>query len=87
MNEDRLSEVVQKLDAKMQKIDDFVGLKSADAHEQQVSLSETAAQADVDYIEHSFGGVPIPKAPVKLVDMSGMIVTDHDDADNLLLGS
>ena len=87
MNEDRLSEVSQKLDAKMQKIDDFIGIKSENGHKHQASMNEHAAQTDVDYIEHSFGGVPIPKAPVRLADMSGMIVSDYDDGDQILLGS
>jgi hypothetical protein len=84
MNEDRLSQLSQNLETRFRKYDDFIGLKSTN---DQTNSNEAATATDADYIEHSFGGVPIPKAPGRLGDLSGMIVTDHDEADNLLLGS
>lgn len=84
MNEDRVTEVTQTIESKMQRFEDLIRTKFA--KEKSISSNDAAAATD-DYVEHSFGGVPIPKAPGRLGDLSGMIVADHDDADNILLGS
>ena len=81
MNEDRLTEASQKFDAGMKKLDEFIGSKAKGVNSNQ------GAALDAVFVEHSFGGVPIPKAPIGLGDLSGMVLTDHDEGEDILLGS
>ena len=63
----------------MQKLDEFIGARAQGV--------DSKGALDAVFVEHSFGGVPIPKAPTRLGDLSGMVLTDHDEEENILLGS
>lgn len=96
MNEDRVADMSQKFDSGIRRLEMLFQEKSGTATQPLVpSRKETQKSTettDVNYVEHSFGGIPIPKAPAKtqearMGDMSGLVVTETEDVDDLLLGS
>lgn len=86
MNEDRIAKMDQKFEAGFDRLESL--MKS------DVTVERSRAQAgpttEHNYVEHSFGGVPIPKAPVRehnLGDMSGLVVTEMEETEDLLISS
>jgi hypothetical protein len=94
MNEDRVADMGRRFDEGFQKLERLLQDKNSSKEKSSSSgASQQRTSVLPDYVEHSFGGVPIPKAPArdvapgpKMGDMSGLVVTEFgDDAEDLLV--
>ena len=95
MNEDRVSDLGQRFDEGFQRLEKILQSQMNLKEKSNSSGASTQQRASAlpDYVEHSFGGVPIPKAPARDVapgprmgDMSGLVVTDiGEDGEDLLV--
>ncbi len=86
MNEDRVTDMSNKFEEGLKRLEKIIETQNKE------KLPPTSENSEFNYVEHSFGGVPIPQAPSaqqkeKLRDTSGLIVTDPDEEDELLIAS
>jgi hypothetical protein len=81
MNEDRVMDMSNKFEQGINRLEKVITISKNDHY---------ASTLDANYVEHSFGGIPIPKAPKRdagVSDMSGLVVTEVGDQEDLLLAS